>query len=180
MWEYYQGFQCSVLIAGGATEWFVAEQGVHQGGPFSMRLYVIFNSDLLDQLRYSMYGVRISNLPYSTCCPAYADDVAIVNLHKPNLQKLLDIAYQHSCSWRYCFNPKKSHVLIFGVDRCPSMDLYIGIQKLNIVAADKHLGIPLATDRAALDRSIQAFISRGRRSFYASLSLGSRYNPIPH
>ena len=74
----------------------------------------ISNSDMLDQSIYYMYGVRISNLPYSTCCPAYADDVAIVSLHKPNLQKLLDILFEHSCSWRYCFNPKKSHVLIFG------------------------------------------------------------------
>ena len=89
MWEYYQGFQCSVLISGGATKWFVAEQGLHQGGPFSMRLYVIFNSDLLDiiEILY-VWGVRISNLPYSICCPAYSDDVAIVSLHKPNLQKL--------------------------------------------------------------------------------------------
>ena len=71
-------------------------------------------------------------------------------------------------------------MLIFGVDRCPSLDVYIGDQKLMITAADKHLlGIPLASDRAALDHSIQAFISRGRRSFYASLSLGSIYNPIP-
>ena len=47
---------------------------------------------------------------------SHNSDVPIVSLYKPNLEKLLDIAYQHSCSWRYCFNPNKSHVLRFGVD----------------------------------------------------------------
>ena len=30
LWDYYQGFQCSVFVAGRQTAWFPVEQGVHQ------------------------------------------------------------------------------------------------------------------------------------------------------
>jgi hypothetical protein len=181
MWNFYQGFKCTVQIAGDQSEWFSAGQGVHQGGPFSMKLYVIFNSDLLDQLSSSKFGARLSGTAKNihVCCPAYADDISIVALHKPNLQAMLDIAHKHSSMWRYEFNPQKSHVLIFGVDNSPATHVYIGDQRLKVTKSDKHLGVPLASDAGLLSDSIHGYISKGRRSFYAALSLGNRYQPVP-
>jgi len=150
LWNYYQGFKCSVHTVGGLSEWFEAKQGVHQGGPFSMKLYIIFNNDLLDQLDRSGHGVQCSSPPLNFSCPAYADDVSMVTLYKPKLQALLDISYQHSCIWRYAFNPKKSQVLIFGNDSSPCRQLHLGGEALAVVSRAKHLGTPLATNTKCL------------------------------
>jgi len=142
---------------------------------------VIFNSDILDQLSSSKFGARLSDTAGNIhdCCPAYADDISIVALHKPNLQAMLDIAHNHSSMWRYEFNPQKSHVLIFGVDNSPATHVYIQDQRLKVTKSDEHLGVPLASDAGLLSDSIHGYISKGRRSFYAALSLGNRYQPVP-
>ena len=44
----------------------------------------------------------------------YADDVATASTNKNNTDRVLKIVYDHSCKWRYRFNPKKSAVLVFG------------------------------------------------------------------
>ena len=179
LWNFYQGFLCSVHVAGGNSEWFAAEQGVHQGGPLSMKLYVVFNSDLLDQLNKSRHGVQLSKPPLNMCCPAYADDISLVALHRPSMQALLSIVYQHSLLWRYDFNPTKSHVLVIGGKAIPKVDLYLGCQQLAIVSSSKHLGIPLTVDSKSQSDMIEGNISKGRRSFHASLGLGSRFQPVP-
>ena len=57
--------------------------------------------------------------------------------------------------------------------------LYLGDEVLKVLQVDKHLGIPLVTDpRLGID-IINGYISKGKRSFYASLGLGSRYHPVP-
>jgi hypothetical protein len=177
LWNFYEGFKCSVQIAGGRSEWFVARQGVHQGGPFSMKLYTVFNGDILDQLLLSGNGAKLAGIDIA--CPAYADDIALVAVHKPHLQALLDIAVEHSRCWRYNFNPSKSFALVFGKDHCPQRNLCLSGTALNITRSSKHLGVPLAVDTGSLDAIIEEGISKGRRSFYASLALGNRYNPVP-
>ena len=122
LWDYYQGFECCVFVAGGHTNWFQIQQGVHQGAPFSMRLYVAYNNDLLDELQSSDLGAGISSPRVNLCCPAYADDIAIVAIHKRSMQSMLNITATHSSRWRYDFNPQKSHVLIFGPDIDPGRD----------------------------------------------------------
>jgi len=179
LWSYYQGFLCSVQVAGGRTPWFVAEQGVHQGGPFSMKLYIVFNSDLLDQLQSCAHGALTPGSVHCLSCPSYADDIAMVTLYKPSMQAMVDIAFRHSCLWRYEFNSMKSHLLVFGRDLSPAMDVYLGGNALEIVKLDKHLGVPLAVDALRLAECIEARVSKGRRSFYASLALGSKYQPVP-
>ena len=82
---------CSIRVAGGLTPWFQAEQGVHQGGPFSMKLYVAFNADLLDCLRSSSHGAVLPGPGLNLCCPAYADDISLVALHKRSIQDMLHI-----------------------------------------------------------------------------------------
>ena len=168
-----------VFVAGDHTEWFPVNQGVHQGGPLSMKLYLVFNSDLLDELQNSNLGARLSRPAMDLCCPAYADDVSLVTLYKPCMQSLLVIADKHSSKWRYDFNPTKSHVIVLGDDSSPDRQLYLGDYALDVILAEKHLGVPLvASGESPLD-IINANISRGRRSFHASMSLGNKHQPVP-
>ena len=48
--DFYNNFKCSVFVAGKQSSWFDILQGVHQGGPFSMKMYLMFNDDLLNIL----------------------------------------------------------------------------------------------------------------------------------
>ena len=179
LWDYYQGFESSVFVAGSQSDWFPVKQGVHQGGPFSMKLYIAFNSDLLDELQLTNFGAKLSLPALDLCCPAFADDVSLVTIYKPCMQALLNIADKHSCMWRYDFNSAKSHVLVFGDDTCPNLGLHLGDNTLEIVTVDKHLGVPLTTSRCPSSDIIHERISMGRRSFHASLSLGDKYQPVP-
>ena len=105
--NFYNNFQCCVFVAGKQSSWFNVLQGVHQGGPLSMKMYMAFNNDLLDILCNVNGGAGIHNISTSLACPAFADDVSIVTLYKPNMQLMIDAAYRHSCKWQYEFNPKK-------------------------------------------------------------------------
>ena len=75
MWNFYRGFSCFVQVAGGLSDWFEAKQGVHQGGPFSMKLYLVFNNDLPEMIRQSGFVAKVYGLDIS--CPAYADDISL-------------------------------------------------------------------------------------------------------
>jgi hypothetical protein len=68
--------------------------------------------------------------------------------------------------------------MIFGIDSSPELQLHLGDHTLEVVEADKHLGVPLSTNRFPSIESISGNISKGRRSFYASMGLGDKYHPI--
>ena len=55
-----------------------------------------FNHDLLDALCNSRPGVGLSDVESPLVCPAFADDIAIIALHKPIMQQLLDVVYVHT------------------------------------------------------------------------------------
>ena len=46
----------------------------------------------------------------------YADDLASGCINANRLRRVMDIVYQHGCTWRYEFNARKSGVLIFDND----------------------------------------------------------------
>ena len=81
------------------------------GGYLSLIKYLAFINSLLTSLEQSgfcsaIYGIKVSPL-------VYADDVAPASTSKLNTDRVLKLVYEHSCVWRYRFNPKKSAVLGF-------------------------------------------------------------------
>ena len=175
LWSYYDGFTSCVFTPAGYSDWFQVCQGIHQGGTFSMELYIMCNNDLLNSLQ--TMGAKIHTLRVS--CPAYADDIAAVATHKPALQEMLDYAYDHSRKWRYDYNPQKSTILIFGRDSSPSYQFKLGDHVIPQVDSDTHLGVPLVTSMRALNTRIEERISAARRSFHLTLSLGIHRHPVP-
>lgn len=69
---------------------------------------------LLDKLTLMKQGAHISGI--NVTCPAYADDITLVALHKPCLQLMIDTVCEHSQMWRYKFNPQKTKIIVFGKD----------------------------------------------------------------
>ena len=125
-----------------------------------MKLYTVFNNDLLNLLTESGHGAKLSGIDIS--CPTYADDISLVALHCSSLQAMLNIAYQHSTTWRYQFNPTKSSVLLFGTD-IQNVSLRLGPHELTVNKTDKHLGIPLCTSPSLLENAMEVRISSCRR-----------------
>ena len=175
LWQFYQGFRCTVYMHGTSSDSFEVKQGVHQGAPLSMKLYTIFNNDLLCTLKN--LAARVGDI--HTTCPAYADDIALVALYKPIMQRLLNLAYEHSRKWSYDFNPSKSVLVLCGRDLSPSTGLYLGEQRLSSVKMEKHLGVPLVADNKALDNMLGDRISRARGTFHASMGIGNCIHPTP-
>ena len=107
----------------------------------------------------------------------YADDVASASTNKANTDRVLDMVYEHSCLWRYRFNPKKSAVLVFGENerenRTNSKDrIYrLGTDVIKELTNNDHLGLKnncLGNDK---DR-INGKISKGRKALNAAAGLG--------
>ena len=82
------------------------------GGYLSLMKYIAFIDSLLLTFENSnfcsaLYRGNVSHL-------GYADDVASASTSKAQTDQVLKIVYNHSCKWRYRFNPKKSAVLVLG------------------------------------------------------------------
>jgi hypothetical protein len=174
--DFYQEFKCCVLIGGIQSSWFVARQGVHQGAPWSMYLYTKMNNGLLTKLKESHMGARIGTIPSSN--PAYADDIAIIAIHKRLLQKLLNIAYQYSLQWRFDFNASKTEIIRFGNDLCPSTELRLGDQQIVVKNGGIHMGIPLTLDGVFEANCVQDRIDSAHRAYYSIQGLGNKYSPV--
>ncbi len=78
IYDMYTDAKCSVLIGGERSDWFTVGQGVHQGAPLSMLLFIIYIDPLLVELKQSNVGAHIAD--HNITCPAFADDVALLAL----------------------------------------------------------------------------------------------------
>jgi hypothetical protein len=114
-----------------------------------------------------------------TTCPTYADDIAVVALYKPSMQKLLKLVHDHSRKWRYDVNPSTSNLIVTGRDLSPSTSLYLGDHKLSAVRMEKHLGVPLVADNKAWEGMLDDRTNRVRGTFHASMGIGSHILPTP-
>ena len=134
----YTGFKSCVFIGSQQSSWFDVCLGVHQGAPLSTKMYIIFNNDLLENLCSMAIGPRLSGVEYPLVCPSFADDIAVIALHKPDMQLLLKVVYIHSTKWRYSFNPAKCHILVYGTDQCPGRQLTMGDSVISTRTIDTH------------------------------------------
>ena len=172
--QYYTDYRSAVLICGGRSDWFTVNRGVHQGAPFSMLLYVIFNNDLLKGIKSLQCGARVGNIDIS--CPTFADDICLVATHNLLLQSMLDYAHMHSITWQYEFNAKKSVAMAINCPVKPESFL-LGNDTIAVVSYADHLGVPLSHDAALIKKKVESRISRGRRSLFAANGLGSVNTP---
>ena len=177
MYNFYSDFECAVQIGGKLSEWFVPGQGVYQGQPWAMFLYMKMIDGLMSSLRANAMGAKIG-LKYCGN-PAYADDIAIVTLHKPLLQKCLNIAFEYSQKWRFEFNSSKTEIIIFGKDSCPNLSLHLGPNALTISSGGIHMGIPLSCSNDFELKHVQDRIDSGRKAYFSVQGLGNKFYPVP-
>ena len=140
----YDGFRCKVRIAGRLSDSFQALQGLHQGAPCSMLIFVLYINELLHELDQGMGKVKIGNNIINS--PCFADDVCTLALSKNALQQRFTVAYKYSCKWQFSFNPEKCAYVIVGKDDMPSFKIKLGSNVIKKVCVEEHLGTALCCD----------------------------------
>ena len=156
IYDSYNGFKCSVRIAGGLSNWFCPQQGVHQCDVMSMYLFCIYNNDLLNELVSIACPISIAHTILT--CPAFADDIAVAAKSESTLQYIVDEAAEHSIKWRYSFNLDKIRILVFCKNnRVRIVNITIRNQLLKQVDSHLHVGIPLCSTK----KQIKTFVMKG-------------------
>ena len=171
----YKDFKCQARVQDQTSEWYPLTCGIHQGGYLSLVKYLAFINSLLitleeSNLCCSIYGISVSPL-------GYADDIATASTNKVKTDKVLKIVYDHSCLWRYSFNPKKSAILVYGErERENRINAYYRSYKLGNDAIKEahsydHLGLKNNSVGQNKDRLVEK-ISKGRKALNAASGLG--------
>ena len=106
LYKMYIEFSCCVRIGNLNSTWYSMGCGIHQGGFLSLMKYTVFIDSLLRQLENS--GLCCSVFRTSTSPVGYADDLAASTINKLRMDRVMEVVFQHSCKWRYSFNPGKS------------------------------------------------------------------------
>ena len=116
-------------------------QGIRQGAKLSTTLYKRYNNDLLDSLETMNMGTNIGseNITSPTC----ADDLALLENNKTNLQSLASNVYNHSCKDRFKINAQKSEIVAINMkkDQEKEPKIMLGDNNIQNVEQSKHLGI---------------------------------------
>ena len=172
----YEDFNCAAFVDGQPSEWFPIKRGVHQGAPFSMKLYQVNINELLVQLQKSGNGMQLG--PIDVSCPTSADDIAMLSIHKKGLNSMLQIAYQYSKTWWFEWGFSKCFGLIWGPDKSPNVPILFGNNALEIVNKNKHLGIILHNKKVPSSKIIDTRIGEGRTSLLAARGMGSKRIPV--
>ena len=175
LYKSYENFKCRVRIQDSLSEWYPLRCELHQGGYLSLVKYIAFINSLLvslenSKLCCSIYGISVSPL-------GYADDIATASTSKWKTDRVLQTVYDHSCKWRYRFNPKKSSVLVYGENhkenKINSQHRYyrLGKEVIKESISYDHLGLK---NNCLLDNTerTKEKISKGRKALNAAAGLG--------
>ena len=144
-------------------------------GYLSLIKYLAFINSLITGLEQSGLCCAINGISVSPL--GYADDVASASTSKYNTDRVLRLVYDHSCMWRYRFNPKKSAVLVFGeTDRenknnSKFRTYKLGDDPIKETNSYDHLGLKNNCLWHNRERIIEK-ISKGRRTLNAASGIG--------
>ena len=175
LYNSYIDFKCRARVQGKLSDWYTLGCGIHQGGYLSLVKYLAFINSLLVSLETSGLCCMLYNIPVSPL--GYADDIATATTSKMKTDRVLEIVYRHSCTWRYKFNPKKSAVLVYGEKQTEhkrnSRDrVYrLGPDCIKEKAEYDHLGLKNTISCENKGRIMEK-ISKGRRALNAAAGLG--------
>ena len=175
LYNSYRDFKCKARVQNKLSEWYPLRCGIHQGGYLSLIKYLAFINSLITSLEESglccaLYGLCVSPL-------GYADDIASASTSKNKTDQVLNLVYEHSCTWRYRFNPKKSAILVFGeserVNKTNSNHrMYrLGEDPIKETQSYDHLGLKNNCMWQNKERTIEK-ISKGRKALNAASGLG--------
>ena len=181
LYKMYVNFRCKVRIGGTLSDWYDMTCGIHQGGYLSLVKYISFINSLVVELENSKMCSVIN--PLCTSPVSYADDLATASTAKCNFDRIMQIAYVHSCKWRYRFNARKSAVLVYGESQCDRKKYQkdrhykIGEDRVYERLDYDHVGVKACANRTYSTRTLEK-IKKGRRAFFSVAGVGIKRSGI--
>ena len=173
LYKWYKSLLSVVKWNSNFSHEFSVKKGTKQGSIISPSLFNIFIDDLLIELHQCDTGVRVGKHKFNSS--AYADDIHLLNLTMPGLQRLIDVCYKYSKKWRFNFGLKKTKCLISGkyTLKCePSWTL--GGKSVENVDSMEILGVHYTSDGSS-DAHIESRVQASRRAMYSLTAAGCAY-----
>ena len=168
---WYTHMCARIKLGHSVSESFPISRGVRQGSCASPVFFSIFIDNLLQQLNETRAGISIDH-DLHIAAVGYADDVTLLSTNGSNMQQLLDMCEQYAASWRYRYNPEKSHAAIFG--QWPYIEkpvLRLANHTLCYTDSVEVLGYTLCSD-GKHTAHVNKRISKSRSAFYSSAPKG--------
>jgi hypothetical protein len=172
----FKSFKCCVSIDGKLSEYFEALQGLHQGAPFSMLGFSLYNDKLIRYLKQNQVGLAVGDIIVTS--PAFADDLTVMAPNIKALQILLNKIYDFSSKWRLEFNPEKCRIVVYGKDKAPHVKLMIGDRPIERCDAHSHVGTVLTQSKSEVNKYMKLRIKACKRVTSAISAIGSRKAPV--
>ena len=173
----YREFNVRVKIGGELSKDGKIKQGLKQGGVLSTSLLTLFMDDKIKMVQREGIGATIGCRQVGII--AYADDEVLISCNPKEMQNLLDIAYQHSCLWRYRYNVAKCKILVYGKRTCDTK-WRLGDEEIEIATEYTHLGV-IMSPKGAPRRRIEDAMNKARRALYSKCPYGlniSKMSPL--
>ena len=143
----YTNQQCSVRWGYEYSDYFNVSSGVKQGGVISPVLFSCYIDKLFSQLENSGLGCHVGVLHAGAF--GYADNIALVAPSLQSLRKMIGICEQYAKTHSVTFNPNKSKLLCYNVDKAVDIPpLSLKGEVIPSVGSDKHLGSCISTNIA--------------------------------
>jgi len=143
--NFYTNNYVRVSWGGIVSDYFLAINGVKQGGVLSPVLFCLYIDGLLVALAQARVGCFIGS--YFVGALAYADDIVLLAPSAFALRKMLAICDSYARDFHIVFNAKKSKCLVlfpsarrFLYDSLKSCTFYIGDKPIEFVDSFSHLG----------------------------------------
>jgi len=159
---WYSHLVSAILWNSVLGECFSVICGVRQGGVLSPYLFAFYMDDVIDEVKNSGFGIYIGSVFLG--CILYADDILLLSGSCVGLQRMVDICSQYGKAWDVCFNPSKSHCVIFGDSCCSSVAVMMNDVELKRVDKLKYLGCYFRAQSCTVD------ISYGIGKFYGNFN----------
>lgn len=149
----YMGNFIRVNWCGVLSEYFLATNGVKQGGVLSPVLFCVYINDLLFALSDTGVGCHIGQFFLGAL--AYADDIVLTAPTVAAMRLLLKVCDNYATEYHISFNAEKSNCLVFRPKNCRhlSAPLYdndnlfcIGNNPIKLANSYLHLGHSITTD----------------------------------
>ena len=152
------------------TDWFEIEVGLRQGCILSPILFSIFIDGLAEEVK-KIGGAKYGKVLVSLLL--FADDIVLMAENARMLQEMLDVVYNYSKKYRFCFNKEKSNVMVFGMRKKCQDKFRLGENDLKIVETYKYLGLILDKN-FSWKKHLEKVLEKARKRSRALCGLGIR------